>query len=102
MDTIEFHAVVDQDQVIRPPNGVTLPCGEVQVTVRSRPPEPEPEPAADSLAPTRAWLLALAADAEDAAPALPHDMAENHDHYAHGKPRPSAKCSLTPSTTLHC
>lgn len=66
--------------------GVTSPCGEVAVTVRSRP--PEPEPAADSLAPTRACLLALAADAEDAAPALPHDMAENHDHYAHGKPRP--------------
>ncbi len=86
METIEFHAVVDHDQVIRPPHGVALPCGEVEVTVRSR--SPEPAASTDALAPTRAWLLALAADAEDAAPALPHDMAENHDHYAHGKPRP--------------
>ena len=86
MATIEFHAVVDQDQVIRPPAGVLLPRGEVEVTVRAH--RPEPAPAADSLAPTRDWLLALATEAEQAAPELPHDLAENHDHYAHGKPRP--------------
>lgn len=84
MGTIEFNAVVDQDQVIRPPDGVTLPRGEVEVTVRSR----QPEPTANSLAPTRAWLLALATEAEQAAPDLPSDMAEQHDHYAHGKPGP--------------
>ena len=39
MDTIEFHAVVGQDQVIRPPAGVELPRGEVEVTVRARPSE---------------------------------------------------------------
>jgi len=37
MDTIEFHAVVGQDQVIRPPAGVELPRGEVEVTVRAAP-----------------------------------------------------------------
>ncbi len=42
METIEFHAVVDQEQVIRPPNGVVLPRGEVEVTVRSRQPERTP------------------------------------------------------------
>jgi hypothetical protein len=86
METIEFHAVVDQDQVIRPPDGVTLPRGEVAVTVRAR--QPEPAAAPDSLASTRAWLLALAAEAEHADPDLPDDLAEHHDHYAHGKPRP--------------
>jgi hypothetical protein len=86
METIEFHAVVDQDQVIRPPDGVTLPRGEVAVTVRAR--RPEPATALDSLAPTRAWLLAMASEAEHAALDLPSDLAEHHDHYAHGKPRP--------------
>jgi hypothetical protein len=86
METIEFHAVVDQDQVIRPPAGVVLPRGEVEVTVRLR--QPESATATDSLAPTRAWLLALSADAEQAAPDLPRDLAEHHDYYAHGQPRP--------------
>ena len=86
METIEFHAVVDQEQVIRPPDGVTLPRGEVEVTVRPR--QPERATSSDSMAPTRDWLLALAVEAEQAAPALPRDMAEHHDHYAHGKPRP--------------
>ncbi|MCI0683174.1 MAG: hypothetical protein L0Y71_13820 [Gemmataceae bacterium] len=86
METIEFNAVVDQDQVIRPPVGVRLPRGEVEVRVRPRP--PAPASSTEALAPTRDWLLALATDAEQAAPDLPRDMAENHDHYAHGKPRP--------------
>jgi hypothetical protein len=86
METIEFHAVVDQEQVIRPPSGVTLPRGEIEVTVRPR--RPEPPAAPDSLGTTRDWLLALAAEAEQAAPDLPADLAEHHDHYAHGKPRP--------------
>lgn len=41
----------------------------------------------DQIAWTRSWLLALAEKAEQLAPDLPSDMAENHDHYAHGKPR---------------
>ena len=85
MDTIHFHAVVGQEQVIRPPGGVVLPQGEIEVTVR-----PSPSPAAasvDPLAPTREWLLALAAEAQAADPDLPADLAANHDFYAHGKPR---------------
>ncbi len=86
MKSIEFHAIVDQDQVIRPPEGVLLPRGEVEVTVRSR--QPEPAPSTDSLAPTRAWLLRLSAEAERAAPDLPSELAEHHDHYPQAKPRP--------------
>ena len=41
----------------------------------------------DPMARTRAWLLAAAVEAEDDPTALPSDMAENHDRYAHGRPR---------------
>jgi hypothetical protein len=37
MTVIRFNAVVDADQVIRPPAGVALPEGEIEVTVRLRP-----------------------------------------------------------------
>jgi hypothetical protein len=85
MATITFQAQVDREQIIRPPTGVTLPEGALEVTVR---PMPAPPAQDDLLAPTRAWLLELAAEAERAAPDLPADLAEQHDHYAHGKPRP--------------
>jgi hypothetical protein len=41
------------------------------------------------MASTRAWLLATAreAEADPDAHSLPADLAEQHDHYAHGKPR---------------
>jgi hypothetical protein len=42
----------------------------------------------DPMAATRAWMLAIAEEAWADAPDLPSDMAENHDHYAHGKPKP--------------
>ena len=86
MEAIRFQTVVDQVQVIRPPAGIALPQGAIEVTVRHI--EPPTPPEADPLAPTRHWLLALAAEAEQAAPDLPSDMAEYHDHYAHGKPLP--------------
>lgn len=85
MDAIQFQAVVDQEQVIRPPGGVILPQGEIEVTVRSKP--ASVTESADPLADTRQWLLSLAAEAEAAAPDLPTDLAANHDFYAHGKPR---------------
>jgi hypothetical protein len=84
MDTIHFTAIVDQDQVIRPPSGVTLPEGALEVMVR--PVAPPSTPQTDILATTRNWLFSLAKEAEKQAPALPNDMAERHDHYAHGKP----------------
>lgn len=86
MDAIQFQVLVGEEQVIRPPTGVTLPQGLLEVTVR---PVSSSEPsAADPLASTRSWLLALAAEAEQTAPSLPSDLAEHHDHYAHGKPLP--------------
>lgn len=85
MNTIQFHAVVGQEQVIRPPDGVTLPQGEIEVTVR---PRPMTESTSNSLSRTRDWLLGLAAEAEQERPHLPSDLAEQHDHYAHGKPLP--------------
>lgn len=86
MEIIRFATVVDRDQVIRPPSGVTLPHGEIEVTVR--PCGSTPLSAGDPLATTRAWLLDLAAEAERAMPDLPADLAVNHDHYAHGTPLP--------------
>ena len=83
MNSITFQAQVDREQVIRPPAGLTLPEGVLEVTVR---PLPAPVTEDDALAPTRAWLLELAAEAEAATPDLPADLAERHDHYAHGKP----------------
>ena len=56
-------------------------------------PASAPVPASDGtdpLARTRAFLLAAAREAEahaDECP-LPADLAENHDHYAHGRPLP--------------
>ncbi len=86
METIHFRTTVDEDQVIRPPTGVTLPRGEIEVIVRARPEEPGLP--VDALTRTRDWLLALAADAEANGPDLPSDLARHHDHYAHGKPLP--------------
>lgn len=37
METIQFRTVVNQDQVIRPPQGITLPQGEIEVTVKAHP-----------------------------------------------------------------
>jgi hypothetical protein len=34
MQAIQFEAVVNQEQVIRPPEGIALPQGRVEVTVR--------------------------------------------------------------------
>jgi hypothetical protein len=87
MNEVRFNAVVGADQVIRPPAGVLIPGGDVEVTVRPTivaPPSSEEE----DIASLRALLLDLAAEAERIAPPLPSDMAENHDYYAHGKPLP--------------
>jgi|GEM_PF-1622774 len=84
MRLIQFQAVVGAEQVIRPPEGVTLPEGAVEVTVRPVPEAGTADPSA--LAGTRGWLLDLAAEAERSADVMPADLAEHHDHYAHGTP----------------
>ena len=88
MEEIRFHTVVDADGIIRPPAGIDLPVGELEVTVRPKRQPSGTEAVPDPLAATRSWLLGRAADAEAHAPPLPDDLAEHHDHYAHGKPRP--------------
>lgn len=86
MSAIEFTTVVGPDGVIRPPEGVKLPVGKVEVSVR---PERATDPAAGPPSPTYDWLIALAreAEADPACQGLPSDLAENHDHYAHGAPK---------------
>lgn len=85
MDIIRFNAVVGDDQVIHLPIGVSVPAGPCEVTVKTARPEQANKP---SLSPgTWDWLLAHAAEAECNPPDLPSDLAENHDHYVHGKPR---------------
>ncbi len=85
MTEIRFSAIVGEDGVIRPPAGVSIPGGEVEVTVRAALAELASEEA--EIASMRAMLLGFAAEAERIAPDLPSDMAENHDHYAHGAPK---------------
>jgi hypothetical protein len=86
METIKFLVNVGEDQIIRPPDGISIPRGHVEVTIKQVvPPGP---PSEESLARTRAWLLGLAAKAEALMPDSPEDLAEHHDHYAHGKPLP--------------
>ena len=65
-----------------PPEGT-----KVRVQPIERPEALDPHQAADPVAGTRALLLAWARKVEAIAPDLPSDLAENHDHYAHGKPR---------------
>jgi len=36
MSAIQFNAVVGMEQVIRPPHGIVLPQGEIEVVVRPR------------------------------------------------------------------
>ncbi len=86
MGTIRFQTLVGKDQIIRLSEGVAFPPGQVEVIVRA---VNHPDKArVNPLEPTRKWLPSLATEAELQAPELPSDLAENHDHYAHGKPKP--------------
>ncbi|MCH8044502.1 MAG: hypothetical protein IID44_12355 [Planctomycetes bacterium] len=85
MQPVRFEAIVGEDHVIRLPDGVELPAGPVEVTVRAVA-ESDPASQSESLEETRRWLLQAAADVEQADPQLPSDLASRHDHYAHGKP----------------
>jgi hypothetical protein len=67
--------------------GRALPPDGTRVRVEIAAPSSSVEQGDDHLARTRAFLLAASREAEANAPPLPLDMAENHDHYAHGKPR---------------
>ena len=81
MDAIQFMTVIGDDGLIRPPPGIELPTGDVEVSLR---PVHTAEPSTGS---SLQWLIDLAEEAERDGPDLPEDMAENHDYYAHGKPK---------------
>ncbi len=78
------NGVVVFDEGVCPPSEGTRVRVEAERTSLASEPLPE-----DAMAPTRAWLLASAreAEADPEARLLPADLAEQHDHYAHGKPR---------------
>jgi len=84
MDAIHFQTEGGSDNTIRVPEGVRLPAGLLEVTIV---PCAKPADLSGDLAATRAWLLDVAAEAERDPTPLPADLAENHDYYAHGKPR---------------
>ena len=83
MESVEFTTVIGDDGVIRAPSGTILPQGAVQVVVRSH----ERSPGERNDDPTFGWLLPMARAAEASSTRLPADLAQQHDHYAHGKPK---------------
>ena len=89
MSFYQFRATVGEDQVIRLPDGVTIPPGDYAIIVSTPIQLPERDPSdPDPMAGTRNLLLEIAAEAEALGlDDLPSDMAENHDHYAHGAPK---------------
>jgi hypothetical protein len=81
MEAIHFQTQVDSDNIIRVPEGITLPPGPLTVTI-----VPCTAPNKDKIPGTWQWLQAMAKEAERINPDLPTDMAANHDYYAHGTP----------------
>jgi hypothetical protein len=69
------------------PPALLPPGTKVRIEPLSIPSEVDGGEQADPLARTRGMLLSWARRAEEIAPSLPCDLAQNHDHYAHGKPR---------------
>ncbi len=70
--------------------GVSPPSDGTRVRIEAEQPSLRLRPIPDDpMASTRAWLLSIAreAEADPEAHSLPADLAEQHDHYAHGKPR---------------
>jgi len=84
MDPIHFETVLGADRIIHPPAGVRLPEGAIEVTVR--PIQLSDAKGSSSPDASNQWLLDFAMEAERLATSLPSDMAEHHDHYAHGAP----------------
>jgi hypothetical protein len=79
MDPVRFTAVLGPDRTIRLPEGVVVEPGPIEVTLKT--------PAAENgRTENIAQRLANAAR-ELGITDLPADLAENHDHYAHGAPK---------------
>ena len=100
MTEVRFSAIVGEDGVIHVPAGVSIPGGMVEVTVRSDVARRSPDETNPTDQESIGWLLAIAAESEATeGPPLPDDLAENHDHYAHG-PRSDDR-DLRRSLLLH-
>ena len=86
MNEIRFTTVIGEDQVIRPPEGISLSPGKAEVIVK------QPDDAAkDGAQPVVAKenhlfdrLSKLAESLHIDPTDLPADLAENHDYYLHG------------------
>jgi hypothetical protein len=92
MDEIRFQTELGDDQTIRIPDLSTIPPGAVDVTIRKSPGSAgsaplEPLVSPENYSSVGEWLYAVGRQAETWDVDLPSDMAENHDYYAHGKPR---------------
>lgn len=86
-EPITFTATVGQDGIIRLPEGIRPPPGEVRVTLTALAME-----TAESQKPERTAMDVVRGLAEFASKhhvpgSLPTDLAENHDHYLHGLPK---------------
>ena len=81
---VQNGVVVFHERSAHPPEGMNVRVEPVPAPARVGNGSPTGVAPAER---TRAWMLALASQAEAQAPLLPDDLAEHHDHYAHGKPR---------------
>lgn len=84
MKIVRFHTTIEADQTIRPPEGVELDPGQAEVIVL----QPDLKTEGDFLpttVPNESLATRLTQIAkEHGIQALPSDLAENHDFYAHG------------------
>lgn len=87
MDAIRFHATIGNDGVIRPPADVRLSPGEVDVVIvpKGHSTETETSQKPATAQDLFADLLKMAEEVDWTG--VPTDLAENHDHYAHGAPK---------------
>ena len=93
MKAVRFHTMIGEDHVIRIPRGSPVSAGNAEVIVlqpeeavaENRPEVSEPHQTATTDWPLVQRLARIAEELgiED----LPPDLAENHDHYAHGAPK---------------
>jgi hypothetical protein len=86
MEQLHFKTLIGEDGIIRAPAGVQLPVGEADVTVVTR--EPKRAGQSPKTSGLRTMIQELGRAAEELGiRGLPPDLAENHDHYAHGAPK---------------
>jgi hypothetical protein len=81
MAAVHFRALIEEDRIIRVPPGITLAPGEAEVILL----QPDRVATPDAPPPPSRLAQRLAALADQLGiSGLPTDLAENHDHYAHG------------------